>query len=125
MGDVVIKSVGPVPEKTIVDSLNRKLVLRELSMLEEQDYLTALGPDVCTNQLVLGRAMIMARIASIDGVPIPVPRNNMQYRAMIGLVGREGTAAVILHIDTEFTDAAEPSEVDRAKNLPGTPAQEA
>jgi hypothetical protein len=83
----------PSGPETITDSLKRKLTLRTLSLPEEQDLIASMGMHA-DNDRTLGRAMMAARIAMIDGTVLAVPVNNRLYRAMLTQVGHAGVEAV-------------------------------
>ncbi|TAL01844.1 MAG: hypothetical protein EPO08_09140 [Rhodospirillaceae bacterium] len=102
------------PTDVITDAKGRKLKLRELTLLEEQDLLVAMGLEHSNNALVLGRAFMAARIAEIDGAPVLVPTNHIDYRALLQRVGKDGLAAVLAA--TATPDAAAEGDVARAKN---------
>lgn len=102
MAEVTINHAGPASAApasaapaAIVDAAGRRLVLRELSLLQEQDLLAAMGPDHAGNSLTLSRALLAARVAEIDGRAVPVPTSNPLYRAMLQQVGKDGLAAVV------------------------------
>jgi hypothetical protein len=99
----------------LIDSKGRKIKLRELTLLEEQDVIAAMPPNHSAQSLVLGRSLMAARVASIDGVDCFIPISTIQYRAMLGHIGKEGLAAVIESLPKPAADG-EPNAVDLAKN---------
>jgi hypothetical protein len=69
-------------------------------------------PTHATNSLVLGRALLVARVASIDGEPIEIPLTQGLYRAMLFQVGKEGLAAAM----SALTPTEGEDTTDLAKN---------
>jgi hypothetical protein len=106
---------APSPgDGTIVDAKGRKLTLRELTLLEEQDMMAAMPESHCQNRLVLGRALLVAQVATINGDPVDVPLTPAQYRAMLHQVGKESLEAVSLALAAR--SAGEDEVKDKAKN---------
>lgn len=114
---------APAPKATaksdvVTDARGRKLKLRELSLLNEVDLLASMPPAHAAQPMVLGRAMLAARVEWIDDEPIAIPVNAIQYRSMMQTVGREGIAAVI-GATMMASDEGEPgqnTETELAKN---------
>ena len=117
---ITLNETGATPPRAasaspgvIIDAKGRKLTLRELTLLEEQDLLGVMPKDHIETSLTLGRALMAARVATIDGEPCEVPITKLQYRSMLQQVGKEGLAAVI-EATLPITAAAD--EIEAAKN---------
>lgn len=124
MGAAPAPVAVPAPSaEFLTDSLGRKLQLRELSILDEQDVIVSAGPHGDNNR-TLGRALLAARIAAIVGTSpddvegIPIPRTHEHYRRMMAKVGREGIEAVFAHLAGTVDDEgdAAQTEIAHAKN---------
>lgn len=110
-------SAETISKDVLIDSKGRKITLRELTLLEEQDLMAAMPESHCRNALVLGRALLAARVATINGEDQDVPITPAQYRAMLHAVGKEGldviSASLISSDDKEDVDG---DILDKAKN---------
>ncbi|HEY1504106.1 MAG TPA: hypothetical protein VGF92_07390 [Stellaceae bacterium] len=113
LNDAPQPAAPPPAAQTVVDSLGRKLTLRELSLLQETDLIVAMPPPHANNSMALGRALLAARVASIDGEPMDIPLGAPSYRAMLQQVGKEGLTAVIIAV-TPADEAT--SDKELAKN---------
>jgi hypothetical protein len=80
----------------VIDARGRRLQLRTLSIVEEQDALVAMGVHADSG-IARARALLAMQIASIDDMGMPIPKNDRQYRAMLQQVGHEGVDAVFSH----------------------------
>lgn len=89
-------AAAPTRAAVITDRLGRRLALRELGLIEEQDIIVAMGPH-SQNEVALRRGMYAAQIAMVDDQPIAVPTTYRLYRAMMQLVRIEGVVAVMEH----------------------------
>lgn len=103
------------PAAPMIDAKGRRLVLRDLTLLEEQDLIAAMPANHSAQQLVLGRALMAARVASIDGERSEIPLSALQYRAMLQRVGKEGLAVVYGTLP-KATDGDDRDTVELAKN---------
>lgn len=98
-----INTNSAAPELT--DSTGRKLVLRELGILEEADIARMVG-DSATNQgYMMGYVIPSVQVASIDGDAVPVPATERELRFTIQRVGRAGIAAVHAHMVAKLNAA--------------------
>jgi hypothetical protein len=86
-----------LPPGTIMDAKGRRLVLRELTIMEEMDLHVAMGDEACGNRLVLMRCTMASRVGSIDDEIIVAPATPAEFRLMMTKVGREGIDAVYSH----------------------------
>lgn len=90
----------------VVDSLGRKLKVKDPSILQESRLVRALGGDASTNNgYMMGYVMPAAMVVEIDGVAQPFPTTEMQVDAAIQMLGREGLAAVMAHFVEKATIA--------------------
>jgi hypothetical protein len=78
----------------VVDAKGRKLRFRQLTLLQETDLIMAMGKHA-ENQLLLGRALLAAQVASINGDEVDLPQGEREYRAMLQRVERDGISAVV------------------------------
>ena len=111
---------GAMEERTVVDALDRRLVLRNLTALDKLRLLKAAGPELAMNQPWLAVAVLAASVAAIDDVPFPRPSTEAQIEALVGRLGDAGIEAVADAMEI----SAEPDEAVQAANagnLSGTP----
>jgi len=111
----------------LVDEKRRKLTLRgELTFLQEMDLAELAGPRV-NNPVWMANFQAAMMISAIDGAPVELPRSELQLRAVLQRVGREGVMAVADYLTpteeelaaAEASPAAPPDtspEMARAKN---------
>lgn len=79
--------------KLIKDSKGREIVLRKPSLLDQYDFLKALGEDA--NNTTLTNIMYpLMFIAKIDGQVFETPRFYSECRASLQRVGEEGVLAI-------------------------------
>jgi hypothetical protein len=94
----------------IVDSLGRKLKVKEPSILQESRLVRAMGGDASMNTgYMMGYVMPAAMVIEIDGEAQAFPATELQVDSAIQRLGREGLAAVMSH----FTEQAQVAQ-DRA-----------
>jgi hypothetical protein len=106
------KPAAPAAPGEVTDARGRRLRLREMTLLQEQDLIVAMGAHAESEQ-ALRRAFLAARVADIDGNAVEVPMTNRIYRAMMDRVGKEGLAAVVESI---LAEQQETDETALAKN---------
>ena len=97
---VALKEVAPVeaPSNEVTDKAGRKLVLREIEILDEARIVRMCG-DASSNQgYMMGYVMPAVAVASIDGDPCPIPMTERELEFTIKRVGRDGMTAVMDHI---------------------------
>lgn len=100
----------PTDGVEIVDSLGRKLKIKDPAILQESRLVRALGGDASMNSgYMMGYVMPAAMVVEIDGIPVNFPVTEAQLEASIQRIGREGLAAVMNH----FTEKAQ-AAADRA-----------
>jgi hypothetical protein len=101
-------------ESFVTDSLGRTLGLKTMGPAGMLDLIEAAG-DQSGNPSWVRSAMIIAAVASIDAVPIPVAVTKDQVKANARRLGNEGFAAVAKVLFGE-DDAGEAGQVAAAKN---------
>ena len=101
---------------TVTDPSGRKIDGRVMNPGDMMDVLSALG-ERSSNPGLVQYAAVVCSVASIDGVPVPVPTNYQQMRAFGAKLGNDGFAAVAAHL---FSDASAAksgdADADTAKN---------
>jgi len=107
-------------ERSVIDTLGRRLALRKLTALDKLRLLKAAGPDLAMNQPWLSMAMLAVSVAAIDDVPIPRPSTEVQIEALVGRLGDEGIEAVAEIIGPSI-DTNESIPATTAGNSSGTP----
>jgi len=110
-----------VEERSVLDTLGRRLALRKLTALDKLRLLKAAGPELAMNQPWLSMAMLAVSVAAIDDVPIPRPSTEAQIEALVGRLGDEGIEAVADIIGPSI-DTNEAVLAATAGNLSGTPS---
>ncbi len=103
--------------ETVTDSRGRVLVVRRLSVLDRLRLFKAAGPALAENHPWFGMAVLATSVATIDGVPVPIPVNELQIEAAVSRLGDEGLSAVATMLDQEGDESTE----TRAGNLHGIP----
>ena len=102
---------------TATDTAGRKIVARRLNALDKLRLLKSAGPVLSENQAWLGVAMLAVSAVELDGVPIPMPVNELQIEALVGKLGDPGLDAIAVALA-----ATEPDTLASAGNSPGTPS---
>ncbi len=114
--------------RIVTDAKGRKITLRpHPDVILTMDILEAAGVDAkgrpatqfITNDRWMGYATLACHVASIDGVPTPMPTHAGQIKALVGQLGTEGINALSDAFADEMT-AAEVND-EAAKNSAGTP----
>ena len=77
----------------VTDAEGRRLTLRQLTALDRLRLFKAVGSVLAQNEPYLGMAMLAASVAEIDGVPVPVPANEMLLEGIVQMLGDAGLAA--------------------------------
>lgn len=91
-------------ERTVTDATGRKLVVREIDVVEQLD-LYELAGEQSTNPAWLGTAMTVASVRSIDGTPRPFPTDRQALKGELKLIGQAGLRAI--RADRDAQEAAE------------------
>jgi hypothetical protein len=108
-------SVTPAPGE-IIDSLGRRLKLREISLLQELDLMAAVGDAKSMNRPWMFNCLLSCRVAEIDGNPVPFPSNEVGLRGAVQRVGREGVAAVLAYLNRDDAQDATAADENASKN---------
>lgn len=99
-----------MPEsKTITDVTGRKIEVRALDVLEQTDMVD----NIEGNDRYLALATLVMGVRAIDGVPMIMPRNKQQIRALVQKLDEAGMAALQEHFSETAEDAG---LLERAKN---------
>jgi hypothetical protein len=106
-------------ERSVVDTLGRRLTLRKITALDKLRLLKAAGPELAMNQPWLSIAVLAASVAAIDDVPVPRPSTEAQIEAVVGRLGDEGIDAVADMMGPSI-DTQEAVLAASAGNLSGT-----
>ncbi len=104
-------------ERAVTDTLGRKLVFRDLDVLEKLDIFEACGVN-SMNQMYLGMAMLAGTIRSIDEVLMVFPKSTTTLRMNLKALGDAGIAAAQRDVDPAAppADSMETFDKDVAKN---------
>jgi hypothetical protein len=109
----------------LTDAGGRKITLRKLSVLDQARMLRAVGPRQAENQPYFHLVECACMVADIDGVPLLLPGSEQQIDGLLGRLGDEGIAAVMIHRVAEVRaamtaaeDAALNSEAKDRRPLP-------
>jgi hypothetical protein len=105
---------APIVDEVIVDSLGRKLTVREPGILDESRLMRLLGEAATNTAYVLCYVMPVAMITSIDDLKTFLPSSQLELDARIETVGRAGIAAVMKHLEAKTG-----GEQDAVKNSAG------
>ncbi len=79
---------------TVVDSLGRRLTLRQLNALDKLRLFKAAGPELAENPPWLGMAMLASSVVAMDDIPVPPPASELQVESLVGRLGDAGLTAV-------------------------------
>lgn len=82
-------------DDVVVDSLGRRIKLRELTPVQEARLFLAVGPENSeNNRFMTMYAFPAAMVASIDDEEYSVPSNVQQIEARLAIIGHEGLSAL-------------------------------
>lgn len=85
------------------DSLGRELKIKPIDVLYESQLVRMLGTEVATNpSYMMGFVYPATSVYEIDGVPCPRPNTQKEVDEAIQRLGREGFAALLVHMQTEL-----------------------
>jgi len=91
--------------RTVKDANGRSITVRRLSVLEEMRLLKILGEH---NSSYYSLCSQVARVASINGEPVPMPNSEREIELLAARLGHEGIAALMDAISA-------PQEADEEK----------
>ena len=103
--------------KAITDAIGRRILLRDVGVLETLRLFKALGNELSMNEAYLTLATFAIAASMIDDIPLPFPVNESGVEALLDRLGNHGVAAVIAALKTE--PAIDP--LAAAGNSQGTP----
>jgi hypothetical protein len=107
-------------QRTVDDSLGRRLIVRRLTALDTLRLFKAAGPALAQNHPWIGVATLAISVSDIDGIPVPTPVTEAQIEAIVARLGEEGLTAVAEAFEPD--DTSNPSEVrEGLGNLQGIP----
>lgn len=91
-------------ERIITDKNGRKISLRRVGVVETLRLFKALGPELSVNHAYMGYAKIAAAVATLDGVPVPIPNSESSLENLLERLGDDGADAVATAIEPETLD---------------------
>lgn len=101
------QAVGVDPAKkasSVVDSLGRTLKFREIDPLQESRLILAVGSTAAMNVAYLNAyVMPAAMVEYIDEDYHGCPQSQAQVDGMLKMLGREGMAAIVQHLQDQST----------------------
>ena len=100
------------------DKRGRTLVVSRPTALDTLRLFKAAGGSLAQNEAWLAMAGLACAVREIDGVPIPMPANEVQIEALVSKLGDAGLSAVAALLDSDTEDDTLESKVG---NSPGTP----
>jgi len=109
----------------IVDALGRKLIVREVGILQQTRLLRAIGPGQALNQPYVNTVITAAMVTQIDEVPTRPITTERDIDGAIERLGDEGMVAVALYRERQIDEtmkalqAASDSAYDQGKANPG------
>ncbi|NHN84475.1 hypothetical protein GOB93_07425 [Acetobacter musti] len=87
----------------ITSGNGKKIEYREMNPGEILDFLLACGNDGSANEVYLNAAQSWCSVRTIDGVPMPFPRNKDGIRDLVNRLGTDGINAVEDYISSKQT----------------------
>jgi hypothetical protein len=106
--------------RSIIDSMGRRLTIRNLTALDKLRIFKAAGPELALNQPWLAMAILASSVTAIDGIPVPSPATEIQIEALVGRLGDSGIEAIAQTI-VPLSDIDDAEQVTNAGNSFGTP----
>ena len=104
------------PDKSVTDSLGRRIVLRVLDPADMLDLLEAAGA-ASSNVGWVRYASVIASVSVINDVPVPFATKKSDILAIARKLGNEGFAAVGKYLfGDDETPGADQATVGMAKN---------
>lgn len=82
---------------------------------EVLDFILACGSEAAGNEMYLNAAQLWCSVRSVDGIPLPFPRNKEGIKDLANILGVDGINAVEDYISSETLE--KPSQqMDDIKN---------
>jgi hypothetical protein len=100
-------------DMTVTDARGRVLQLQVVDPAQMMDLMEAAG-SAADNKVWMQYALIIASVASIDGVPVPVASTKTAIRRNAVLVGHDGIAAAGKQLYGDAVPAGEDEDGERA-----------
>ncbi|MDE2470241.1 MAG: hypothetical protein KGL35_16200 [Bradyrhizobium sp.] len=98
----------------VTDSMGRSIEVVELGIEDQFDLIEVAGESAEINRWV-GMAALVFAARSIDGKPLPRPRNKADVRRNAATLKTEGFAAIAQHFQSKSAPTEE-AVIDAAKN---------
>ena len=111
---------------TLTDAKGRVLTLRTLTVLDQVRIMRAIGAEQSQNAPYTSVVMAACTVSDIDGVPLPMPRNERDIDDRIVRVGDDGFAIITAHLRQQtqaVQDAAEAALAEGTKADPLAPSE--
>lgn len=86
---------------SIVDSKDRRFVVRHLTALDSLRLFKAAGPVLAQNEPWLSMAGLVFAVLEFDGIPVPPPVNESQIENLIEKFEESGLSAIALALAAE------------------------
>lgn len=104
---------NPYDGKTIEDAAGRQIELKQYTLLDRYDLMSAMGDDANVNAC-LTHAILILYIKSIDRVPFELPRSYAEVRLALKKIPLETADAVAKYIG-ENNDFSEKGNNEKIK----------
>ena len=95
------------------DSKGRSISVKEMDPADQLDLFEACARN-STNNAWVGMALLVCSVTALDGVPVMMPRNPDEVKALARRLGSDGIAAVAAALNATQTDPVD--VVASAKN---------
>lgn len=95
---------------TVTDAIGRSLEVKRLIVSERLRFLKAVPAELQANPLWLTTALTVASVATMDGVPCPMPINEAAIERAGDRLGDEGMEAVQAALETLMMKPQTPKE---------------
>lgn len=105
--------------RIVIDSLGRRLAIRNITALDRLRIFKAAGPELAMNQPWVAMAILASSITAIDNIPVPPPSTEQQVEALVVRLGDAGIEAITENLE-RLQEIDETVQVTNAGNSPGT-----
>lgn len=100
---------------SISDSLGRTLKIKPLDVVYESRLARMLGAEATSNATyMMGFVLPAASVFEIDGVALTKPTTVQELEDSIARLGREGIAAFMQHVQSEFAQLEQSMKADKS-----------